>query len=363
MSNFKTIGYSSKDIKDPDLKMLVDDIVDLFKESLYQASYHRTKKAPLVYSKLSVGGIKQQPYKSVGEVLDSYISHKSDAEIKSFVENPSPNRTRSGNLQLLGSLKKVELKNKEYVLNQFPLTQVFGYINDDLIFRRISEAIGLDSDDLVAIPPAPQRALSLKLNLKRVKCVDETNPEWLGKDEISCGGVTVNDREVESIITEFKVGSFNDNTVKNYSPAKVLKSFVLDHSNPSTFLAFISLAEKDNGGFSDFLRDLYEAIRAELTLILTAVGAAAGAAIGSAIGGSIGTAVGGPLGTIIGVVAGLILGALVGWLVASFRDDIFDPQITGVILTDTLPFTGPTTRLNFSDFGGKYYADVFWSAS
>ena len=205
MSNFKTIGYSSKDIKDPDLKKLVNDIVDLFKESLYQASYHRTKNAPLVYSKLSVGGKTKKSYKSVGEVLDSYISEKSNDDIKSFVENPTHNRNLSGNLQLLGSLKKVELKSKSYTLNQFPLTQVFGYINDDLIFKRISEAIGLDSD-AIAITPAPQRALSLKLNLKRVKCVDETNPEWFGKDEISCGGVTVDDKEVESIIKEFKIG-------------------------------------------------------------------------------------------------------------------------------------------------------------
>ena len=128
----------------------------------------------------------------------------------------------------------------------------------------------------------------------------------------------------------------------------------------------LALAEKDSGGFAEFIRKLYEAIKAEIQLILSALGAAAGAWIGTQIGGSIGTSLAGPLGTIIGAVAGAILGALIGWLISALQDDIFAPEATSLILpAGNASFDGGSLvtapcYLHYRDHGGHYHVKCDW---
>ncbi len=363
MSQYSTFRLSATEIRDPELKRLLEQVTDMFKVEAYQAISARAQNKPFKFSKLKVGVKKALDYDSVGEVIDSWIAKKDAATIQSLVSNNGTRAFLARNPSTI--MLNVDIRSNNYILNQIDLKRNFSYINDKLIFERFANLFGVEtkapstsSTTTIASP-----AIVLRLNLKRVKCIDETDPEWGGKDSIALGGVTVDDKENLSKIKEFHVGDFNDGDQKSYSPAKVLKEFKLDNINPSTFFGFISLAEKDSGGFSSFLNDLYNAIKAELTLIFAAVGAAAGAAIGSAIGGAIGTAIAGPLGTIIGVVAGLVLGALIGWLVSILKDDIFEPQITGIHLNANAAFTGPLQRLRYRDFGGYYLVEVFWSAS
>lgn len=208
----------------------------------------------------------------------------------------------------------------------------------------------------------------LEFRLHQVKCIDETNPEWPGDDEISMGGTAVPPTGTPTKIGEFSVGtSFDDGESKYYSPPRLLKTFSLTGvSYPAEFLVVLGMAEKDNGGLSDFLNDMWEAIKNHVQAIVTAVGAAAGLAIGTTIGGSIGTAIGGPLGTIIGAVAGAILGALVGWLISAIKDDIFTPQSAAVALpSHNATFAGgaltsPTFSVNFRDHGGHYRVFYSW---
>jgi hypothetical protein len=217
-------------------------------------------------------------------------------------------------------------------------------------------------------PPPIQLNRGLRFRLHKVKCVDETNPEWPGDDEIAAGGVAVNWDEATTKINEFRVGnSFDDGEVKQYSPPRVLQTFSLDGASyPADFLVMMALAEKDSGGMSSFIDELWKAIKDEVQLILTAVGAAAGLAIGSGIGGTVGTAIGGPLGAIIGVAAGAILGALIGWLISALKDDIFEPQSAALRLpTQDSTFAGgslvsPIMSLNFEDHGGYYRAYYSW---
>jgi len=207
----------------------------------------------------------------------------------------------------------------------------------------------------------------VRFRVHKVKCIDETNPEWVGSDEIAWGGAAVDDKGVASKIPEKRVGGgFDDGDSKTYSPPEILKTFSIDNVYPKEFLVTLALAEKDSGGMSAFIQRLYEAIKAEITLILSALGAAAGAYAGAEIGGSIGTAIGGPLGTIIGVVAGAIVGLLIGWLIAALRDDIFAPQASSLFLystNDTFPggsLISPQMKFQYRDHGGDYRVTYDW---
>ena len=208
----------------------------------------------------------------------------------------------------------------------------------------------------------------LEFRVHQVKCVDETNPEWPGDDEIAMGAVAVADNGTTTKINEFTVrDDYDDGETKIYNPPRLLKSFSLNNvSYPADFLMVLALAEKDNGGMSDFLADLWEAIKDDVTVIIAAVSAAAGLAIGGAIGGTVGTAVGGPLGAIIGAVAGAIIGAIVGWIISALKDDIFTPQAAAVHLPNALStfaggaLTSPQFTVNFRDHGGHYRVYYSW---
>ncbi|MFZ1479445.1 MAG: hypothetical protein WAT25_01565 [Paracoccaceae bacterium] len=219
---------------------------------------------------------------------------------------------------------------------------------------------------VIAPPIVVNKGLHFRLH--KVKCIDETNPEWPGDDEIAMGGTAVPPVGTPTKVAEFMVrDDFDDGESKTYSPPKVLKTFSLSGlTYPADCLMVLALAEKDNGGLSSFLQDLWEAIRDDVQLIIAAVGAAAGLAIGGAVGGSLGTAIGGPLGTIIGAVAGAILGALIGWLISAVKDDIFTPQSAAVHLPKSNStfaggaLTSPQFTLNFRDHGGHYRAYYTW---
>lgn len=206
----------------------------------------------------------------------------------------------------------------------------------------------------------------LKFRVHEIKCIDETDPEWAGSDTISWGGVTIDDKEATSKIPEKLIGDFNDSDSKIYNPPEIVSNFSLDNTYPKKFLVTMALAEKDSGGMSEFIQKLYEATKAQITLIITALGAAAGAAIGAEVGGTVGTVIGGPLGTIIGVAAGAILGALIAWLASVLQDDIFPPQASALFLysaSDAFPGGGlvsPRQELCYRDHGGDYRITYDW---
>lgn len=212
---------------------------------------------------------------------------------------------------------------------------------------------------------------NVKLNLHSVKCIDETGSsfqEKFGDDEIAVGGITIDDKAKEDIIREFKIDKkFSDGVERRYSPPQNLKTFTrLDSSYPKLFSSFITIAEKDWGGFSKFINDLYQAIKKELDIILTGLGAI----VGAKIGGSLGT-LAGPIGTIIGAAAGAILGALIGWLVKSLRDDIFTPQATVLSIPAKYSYSSsvnkeevintPIETLRYREHKGDYQVRVSWT--
>ena len=79
--------------------------------------------------------------------------------------------------------------------------------------------------------PAPPSgpASTLAFRLCRVRCLDETNsfwePEWSGSDEIDLGGSRINPVGEEEKISKFRVGDFDDGTVKIYWPPSEFTRF------------------------------------------------------------------------------------------------------------------------------------------
>lgn len=206
----------------------------------------------------------------------------------------------------------------------------------------------------------------LAFYINRVKCVDETNPEWWGKDEIALAGLSVDETGDTKKINERFIGSFNDGDQRHYNPDWRYTWFNMreqhNHNGakwPKRYTMSLILAEKDHGGLQGFLNSLWGKVRDK-------VKAAIAKAVGGALSGWLGTAIA----AAIGQAVAWIIDKLVGWLINLFGDDIFP----AVALSCTVPSYsarwtingqwGSTTsglrRAYFSGHGGRYYVEYYW---
>lgn len=402
-----SIAVSSQ-LKDKNLNKLVDKITELMKLSAVQAMNSQMNGSVYKFrpSSIKVGRKKTASVPSVASVVAERFN-RLDASGKKAA------RLALGRDTLITSSIRslsVDMRSAKPITEQLDLKKHFSFINGttfsksavDKMIKEVS-AIGSGSDisaeaalkaDLKIIASrygttvlsaealarileaiAKARAAAeakvntgLKFRVHEVRCADETNPELWSSDEISWGGAALDDKGVTSKISEYYVGGgFDDGDKKTYSPPKILKTFALDGKNyPKTFMVALSLAEKDEGGFADFIQKLYDAVKAEVLAIIATLGAAAGAYIGAEIGGTVGSAVGGPLGTIIGAVAGAVIGALVGWLISALQDDIFSPEASSIILPkgnctfDGGSLVSPAMYFHYRDHGGHYTVKYDW---
>jgi hypothetical protein len=203
---------------------------------------------------------------------------------------------------------------------------------------------------------------TMKLFIKRVRCIDETNGEW-GSDEIALGGTKTNPKGETTLVNQFLVhDDFDKGEVKNYGFNKVFCTWSLQTAAggfPYVYSAVIAMAEKDDGGFHDILKKLWDLVDDKVKeAVAGAVGAAAGAALGSAFGGP------------IGAVVGALFGLLIGWLISLFDnpDDLIGTRVTMMTLGaatksyyDWAKLTSPegwTHTLTFKGDGGHYKVDV-----
>lgn len=405
----------SSHLNNADLEKFVQKTVELLKLESVQGI--NAAANPSVYkrrfSKLQVGKREVKEYSGVAEVVATKFRQK-PAEIKKTI-----GLDLGRNLEVSRQIRRfaVNVEAPDGILEQVDLKQHFAFINgrnfsektmntmveefnilaenDSAIsvadratneLRDFSSRFGAvvptrEIEGLIATIGATESSGSrvvlnkgLSFRIHEVRCIDETNPEWIGSDSISWGGVAaqgVDNKEKVTKLKEYLVGSsFDDGDVKKFSPPKILHNFQLDQGNfPKDFLVLLSLAEKDSGGMSTFIQELYEAVKAHLQVILTALGAAAGAAIGAAIGGSVGTAIGGPLGLIIGIVAGAVVGALAAWLASALKDDIFMPEEAAIRFkraNETFAggsLTSPRQYIHYRDHGGHYRVAFDWRIS
>jgi hypothetical protein len=214
---------------------------------------------------------------------------------------------------------------------------------------------------------APRNS-AVHLRLHKITCLDNTGE--IDRDEIAFGGVamrpdgTVYKVSQQEIPVKFK----NSGDAYTFQPVYTLHAYPLSSTAdyPLGVLFELAMCEQDNGGFSDFLQDLWEAVKSHVQAILIAVGAAAGAAIGTQVGGLIGT-IAGPIGTVIGLALGAIVGGVVGAIIKGFKDDIFNVKELSLALGtatatfgDATDLTSPLESCDFIGHGGHYRAYYSW---
>lgn len=207
--------------------------------------------------------------------------------------------------------------------------------------------------------PTPRKLIQLRIHA--VKCLKETH-EW-GSDEISLGGLMVDDEGGIVGVPEFYVSKgFDTGETKGFNPPRPFGSFIAKkNGQKKMLLAILVLAEKDHGGFRNFLNELWSRITLQATIF-------AGALYALLISILPGAAMYIPV--VAAVVNGLLIGTLIGAAVTAvfillaqlFRDDIFRPVAAALYLPsiDT-PFTTPTEVASFSGHGGRYQLTYDWA--
>lgn len=199
----------------------------------------------------------------------------------------------------------------------------------------------------------------LGLFLNSVKCLEETS-ELSASDEIAMGGTATDPNGTTHKIGQFMVSDdFDAGETKSYSGrGKLLHEWAIVKSNdwPHVYTAVLVMAEKDEGGFGNFLQELWEKIGDEVKkAIAGAVGGAIGAALGSFFG---------PLGAGLGAAVGWLVGLLVEWIMSWFADDLIAMKTIqlglGAATKSYYDWAGLTANpahqftMNFNGDGGRY---------
>ena len=198
--------------------------------------------------------------------------------------------------------------------------------------------------------------------ITRVKCVDETNPEFWGHDEIALAGVSVDeDGDTKKISEKYIGGGFDDGDSKSYSNWRYHWFSLREGQHwPKTYSVSLILAEKDNSGLSSFLNDVWAKIKDKVKqAIEKAVAGALSAYVGPAIAAAIGKAV------------AWVVDIFVRWIISLWEDDIF-PVFTARVTTPSMsarwyyangtwgnPSSGIRTA-HFWGLGGHYDIRYYW---
>lgn len=247
----------------------------------------------------------------------------------------------------------VQSASESQVYNAERLEEIWGPVYSKDPFA------GVGGDEFV------EQAITDKLGfyITRIKCVDETNPELWGSDEIAIAGVSVDeDGDSKKISENYVGGGFDDGDQKNYSPHWQYHWFGMQEGKywPKAYKIALVLAEKDNGGLSNFLNTIWEKVSEKVK-----------EAIAKAITGALSGYVGPAIAAAIGQAVAWIVDKLVGWIINSFKDDIF-PVFTASCTVPSFnarwnysngTWGSPTSDLRTAHFyghGGHYIVDYYW---
>jgi hypothetical protein len=198
--------------------------------------------------------------------------------------------------------------------------------------------------------------------ITRIKCVDETNPEFWGHDEIALAGVSVDeDGDTKKIAEKYIGGGFDDGDSKSYSNWRYHWFSLREGSYwPKTYSVTMIPAEKDNGGLSDVLNTVWQQVRDKVK-----------AAIENAVAGALTTYLGPVIASAIGKAVAWIVDKLVGWIISWWKDDLFPPY-TARVTTPSMSarwyysngqWGNPQSSIRTAHFyghGGHYYIQYYW---
>lgn len=209
----------------------------------------------------------------------------------------------------------------------------------------------------------------LDFRLEKVTCIDETNPEIGGDDEILMGGLeigTANDDVYTHKVNQFLVGGeeyFYDGRSYTYaSPGKQFADHDLTVGGvwPRTYMSVVMMAEQDGSGFSDALTDAWNSVKAEVQK-----------AVAKALSTVLTPFIGAALAEVVGQVVAFLIVVFIDWILEFFQDDLFEARTAQVTLPSKYAFhydnaNGwtnwrlPTTTMYYSGHGGDYKAKVHW---
>ncbi|TDV44306.1 hypothetical protein [Actinophytocola oryzae] len=210
---------------------------------------------------------------------------------------------------------------------------------------------------------------SLDYRIERVKCADETNPEWPGDDEIAMGGVAVNHVGSTAKVNQFMVADdFDDNEVKVYAdPGKLFHRFDLTNAGtfPRTYSTVVMLAEKDGSGFADAINTVWSKVKDDVQNVIE-----------KAVAGLLTGYLGAALAEAIGKAVAWLVTTFFSWLFELFQDDLFSPGTHYVYLPNRYEwmyknagdygwtnFRAPTGTFTFNGHGGSYKVNVHWQVN
>lgn len=208
--------------------------------------------------------------------------------------------------------------------------------------------------------PTPRKLIQLRIH--KVKCLKETS-DW-GDDEIALGGLMIDDMGEVIRVPEFYVSkSFSTGETKAFNPPRPFASFTAKkNGQKKIILAVLALAEKDQGGFASFLKELWSrvtlqatifagALYAALTLLLPAEVIKYFTVVASVLGG-----------LLVGVLVGAALTAIFALLASLFKDDVFKPVSAAFYLPSIdSPVVTPTEVASYSGHGGRYQVTYDWA--
>jgi hypothetical protein len=184
----------------------------------------------------------------------------------------------------------------------------------------------------------------VQLRLGKMRCIEVTGGG--GADQIALGGIAVAANGATHKIEPFMVSNdFDAGEFVRFGPTtffrfnynqddhvKVPGRGLVRLAWPRTFHVTFLVAEVDNGGFPEFVNDLFEKVKEKAV-------AAVAAAVGAWIGGTaaselpvLGTAIGAAIGALCGWVLGELWSAFVDW----WEDDEFPPVSVAVKRTSPL---------------------------
>ena len=266
---------SEKTLFSPDISEMINQATELLKLDIIQGLSY--EQEPDIYQGQ---GLNKNPSK-LGKIVANHLKslpEKSKYNRPNYSKSLPINQLYNADIRTLTRKHNIDLLSKKAVLKQIEPARTFAYVASDIkdssriknlhenLFDTEIDISHISSSPLASvratlphlnIDPGVARLLAdrlrwfpidlggnnesggetkenktiqlnsgLKFRLHRVKCVDETNPEWPGDDEISMGGTSVNCQEVAEKINEFRVGnSFDDGESKRYSPPRILKIF------------------------------------------------------------------------------------------------------------------------------------------
>lgn len=224
----------------------------------------------------------------------------------------------------------------------------------------------VDPDALKATPTDPDlfeglKFKKLRMFITEVRCREETDE--VGDDHILIGGTRTNYLGETTTVQQHTISeAMSAGDKRRFGMSLQFAGWNLGTDPtflPCVYTAVVVMGERDDGGFSDLLREIWNLVDSHVK-----------AAIGGLIGGAVGSAVPG-LGTVIGALVGMLVGYLADWLLSLFgdnEDDLIDVEVLTMTLGDVrksyydwaglTSAQGWTRTLFMRGDGGRYEVDV-----